>query len=219
MYRKGMFPKIILLLFISALFVVELSSCKDKAEVKTSDIEKFKDGDLIFQESKSRQSKAIKLATGSKYSHMGIIYRKGDKIYVYEAVQPVKLTPLHEWVKRGIDGEFVLKRLKNADEVLTPETIKKMKNEGKKFLGRDYDSYFEWSDKRMYCSEIVWKLYKRTANIEIGKLRPLRDFNLEHKAVKAQLKKRYGDKIPLDEQMISPGDMFDSELLFTVLEN
>ena len=34
---------------------------------------KIKNGDIIFQTSKSSQSKAIQLATNSKYSHMGII--------------------------------------------------------------------------------------------------------------------------------------------------
>ena len=36
---------------------------------------KIKDGDLIFQTSLSQQSKAIQLATKSKYSHCGIIYK------------------------------------------------------------------------------------------------------------------------------------------------
>jgi hypothetical protein len=36
---------------------------------------KIKNGDLIFQTSTSKQSKAIQLATDSKYSHCGIIYK------------------------------------------------------------------------------------------------------------------------------------------------
>ncbi|MBL4670033.1 MAG: hypothetical protein JKY30_12325 [Flavobacteriales bacterium] len=35
----------------------------------------IQNGDIIFQISKSSQSKAIQLATNSKYSHMGIIYK------------------------------------------------------------------------------------------------------------------------------------------------
>lgn len=40
---------------------------------KTIDLSDYKNGDIIFQTSKSNQSKAIQLATDSKYSHMGII--------------------------------------------------------------------------------------------------------------------------------------------------
>ena len=43
-----------------------------------SDINKLliQDGDIIFQNSNSSQSKAIELATKSKYTHMGIIFKK-----------------------------------------------------------------------------------------------------------------------------------------------
>ena len=34
---------------------------------------KIQNADIIFQASKSGQSKAIQLATGSKYSHMGVL--------------------------------------------------------------------------------------------------------------------------------------------------
>ena len=39
----------------------------------------LQDGDLIFQTSQSSQSKAIQLATKSKFSHMGMIYIKDNK--------------------------------------------------------------------------------------------------------------------------------------------
>ena len=65
----------------------------------------------------------------------------------------------------------------------------------------------------MYCSEFVWKLYNHALGIDIGKLRPLKDFDLTHPAVKDIMKKRYGKNIPYNENMISPGDMYDSDLL------
>ena len=61
----------------------------------------IQDGDIIFHTSLSNQSKAIQLATKSKYSHCGIIYKLNDKYYVFEAVQPVKLTSLDDWIARG----------------------------------------------------------------------------------------------------------------------
>ena len=72
---------------------------------------KIQSGDIIFQTSTSNQSKAIQLATNSKYSHMGIIYENDGAYFVYEAVQPVKLTPLQTWIQRGKNGHYVIKRL------------------------------------------------------------------------------------------------------------
>jgi len=178
--------------------------------------QKIKNGDIIFQTSKSSQSKAIQLATHSKYSHMGIIYENGGQYYVYEAIQPVKLTPLSEWIFRGEDSHYVLKRLKNADEVLTEETLNKMKAAGEKYKGKNYDLYFEWSDERIYCSELVWKIYKEATGIEIGALEKISDFDLSNKKVKQKMKERYGENIPMNEKVISPAAMFYSEKLVTV---
>jgi uncharacterized protein YycO len=177
---------------------------------------KFQNGDIIFHTSTSRQSEAIQIATNSEYSHMGIVYLEDEKYYVFEAVQPVKVTPLDEWINRGKNHKYVVKRLKNAQQILTKEALQKMKNEGEKFNNRNYDLYFEWSDENIYCSELVWKIYKRALNIELGKLKTLSSFNLEHPAVQQKLKERYGNKLPMDELVISPKDIFNSDKLVTV---
>lgn len=175
-------------------------------------------GDLIFQTSTSAQSKAIQLATKSKYSHCGIIYKEGNKLYVFEAVQPVKRTPLDKWIARGKGGHYVIKRLKNADQVLTADALKKMKQVGDSFTGKNYDLTFEWSDERIYCSELIWKVYQRSTGIEIGKLEKLRDFDLSSDIVKAKMKERYGNNIPLNEPVISPKAIYESELLNTIID-
>lgn len=186
-------------------------------EINTSGLNKLQDGDIIFQISQSSQCIAVQRATGSKYSHCGIIYVENGKYYVYEAVQPVKLTHLDKWIARGKDKHYVVKRLKNADKVLTPDVLHKMKAIGEKFYNKDYDLTFEWSDDKIYCSELVWKIYKRGANIEIGNLQKLEEFNLTDDLVKQKLKERYGKNIPMDETVISPVAVFNSNLLETVV--
>jgi len=189
---------------------------KQKGAIK---LDALMDGDLIFQTSLSAQSKAIQVATKSKYSHCGIIYKSGEQFFVFEAVQPVKLTPLDKWIARGEGGRCVVKRLKNRAVVLTPDALKRMKTVGNGFKGKSYDLYFEWSDDRIYCSELIWKMYKRGAGIEIGKPEKLRDFDLSNKAVQQKLKERYGNKIPMEEQVISPASIYESNLLTTVWVN
>jgi uncharacterized protein YycO len=191
-----------------------------KTEVKhLADINEIKNGDLIFQTSLSGQSKAIQLATKSKYSHCGLIYKVVNDFYVFEAVQPVKWTPLDKWIARGKNGKYVIKRLKNADQILTPSTLTKMKQVGDTFNGKNYDLTFEWSDDEIYCSELIWKIYQRATGIEIGKLEKLSDFDLTNKAVKQKMKERYGDKIPTNEIVISPAAIFESDLLTTIKAN
>lgn len=179
----------------------------------------IQDGDLIFQTDLSPQSKAVELATHSIYSHCGIIFKKGDEFLVYEAVQPVIKTALENWIARGKDGKYVIKRLKNADKVLTPAMVEKMKQEGEKYMGKNYDLTFEWSDDRIYCSEYIWKIYQHTTGIEIGKLQHLKDMDLTSEPVKEKLKERYGNKIPMDEIVVTPQAIFESNLLTTVKSN
>lgn len=176
----------------------------------------FQNGDIIFQISQSSQSKAIALATKSIYTHCGIIYEKDDNFFVYEAVQPVKLTPIRTWIKQGKDKHFVVKRLKNADKILTREVLKNMKNYSKQFQDKNYDIYFSWSDDKIYCSELIWKIYKETTGLEIGKLQKLKDFDLTSPEVQQKMKERYGNNIPLEENVISPISMYESDLLMTV---
>jgi uncharacterized protein YycO len=196
-----------------------LSCSNDNSAISKKNLEdSIRNGDIIFQTSLSSQSKAIQLATNSKYSHVGIIYENNDQFFVYEAVQPVKLTPLDEWISRGKDGHFVIKRLKDAEDILTPDVLTKMKKVGEKFNGKNYDIYFEWSDEKIYCSELVWKIYKEATNIEIGKLEELADFDLSNDIVKQKMRERYGDDVPLNEKVISPASMFISDKLITVKE-
>jgi hypothetical protein len=178
-----------------------------------------RNGDIVFQISRSSQSKAIQLATHSPYSHMGIVYIRDGKPLVFEAVQPVKTTPLAEWAGRGERGHFVAKRLRNAESQLSADSLERMRAAGEKFMGKNYDLYFEWSDERIYCSELVWKVYKEGAGIELGRLQTMAEFDLTHPAVQTKLRERYGEHVPRDEVVVSPAAIFDDPQLQTVHEN
>ena len=177
--------------------------------------EQLREGDIIFQTSRSEQSIAIQKATHSQYSHMGIVFFRNGSPYVYEAINTVEYTPLEKWIGRGEGNHYVVKRLREAKRILTPQAVKKLRQAGAKFQGKPYDSYFEWSDKRIYCSELVWKIYDRGIGIRVGRLQKIRDFDLSDPIVKTKIKERYGNKVPLEETVISPGEMFSSDLLIT----
>ncbi len=176
----------------------------------------LQDGDIVFQSSKSGQSQAIRLATNSIYSHCGIVFMNNGVPYVLEAVQPVKLTPLSEWVTFGDDNAYKAKRLKDSESLITDSIVALMKTEGMKMLHKNYDIYFNWSDKEIYCSELVYKIYERVSNLKVGKIKELKDYDLTHPMVRKIMKQRYGNDIPYEEPMISPGEIFESDLLIEV---
>lgn len=190
------------LLFTSLL--IGTVSCQSKPQLK--------DGDILFQPSFSQQSKAVEIATNSPYSHCGILFFENGKPYVYEAIQPVTKRPLEAWIASGTNGEYVVKRLKD-NSVLTPEKIEEMRQYALSHFGKNYDAIFNWSDKEMYCSELVWKIYKEKLGITLANTKPLRDFNIDHIVVRKIMEQRYGKNIPYDEPMIAPSQLFDSPLL------
>lgn len=173
----------------------------------------WRDGDLVFQQSQSTQSLAIQRATGSRYSHMGMVMLRDGQPYVLEASATVRYTPLAQWIGQGHDGHYVAKRLRMP---LDAAQTRHLRREAERLLGRPYDTTFEWSDRRIYCSELVWKAYQRGTGLRIGQLQELRDFRLDDPAVRAKLRERYGKTPPHAETVISPKAMFDSSLLVTV---
>ncbi|MEN9994913.1 MAG: hypothetical protein RL762_1570 [Bacteroidota bacterium] len=173
----------------------------------------FQDGDLIFQHSASLQSTAVQLATNSYYSHCGIIFYLHDEAYVFEALEPVGVRSLEDWINSGEDQKYTVYRLQNRS--LNATELSNMKSYLRTQLDKHYDLGFNWSDKEMYCSELAYKAYK-AIGIELCSPKALRDFNLESPQVRKILQQRYGAQIPYDEPMVSPGQLSDSKLLYKV---
>lgn len=180
---------------------------------------RLRDGDIIFQTSRSAQSAAIQKATHSRFSHMGIIFFRDGEPYVLEASKTVRYTPLRTWVEQGEGGHYVVKRLRDADLILTKAAVAKLLRTASRLHGKPYDLTFEWSDARIYCSELVWKIYERGSGVRIGRLQKLGEFDLSDPVVKTKMRQRYGKNVPMDETVISPGEMFAFEGLLTVVDD
>lgn len=196
--------KIILITFIS---LITLTGCYNDNN--------FKNGDVIFHTSKSPQSKMIQDVTQSKYSHVGIIYIKDGETYVMEAVQPVKVTPLNVFIERGVDSKYTVMRYKGN---LWEEDFKKMYDYGSSQLGKNYDSKFQWSDNTMYCSELVYKIYE-TIGVELCEKNTFSDYNLSSKEVQDAIKNRYNTELDMNELVVTPVDLLNSNLLTTIFDN
>jgi hypothetical protein len=199
----------VLLACVSYFFV------RTDASAETAPLEPF---DVVFQTSTSAQHVPLALATGSTYTHVGLVtFVRGRKM-VLEAVGPVRLTPYGDFVARGRGGEVVVKRLRDADARLTSASRARMRAEGERLMGLPYDGRFEWSDDRIYCSELVYKIFERGAAIRLGELVPLRALDLSHGEVQRLIARRFRGRRPnLDEPVISPGALFSDPSLETVL--
>lgn len=182
--------KILLILVVSLLSL---------SEGFASFVRPYKEGDIIFIISNSRQSKYIMWATCSVWTHCGIVVEKNGECYVLEASNVVKLTPLEKF-----DGLFTL-------AVSCRYTENPIKINYKKYLGRPYDSQFRWNNNRYYCSELVWKIYKEQLGVELCKPRPLSSYNT---LFLGNIMKRRG--ISKNDLFVSPADLMMSSKLYGV---
>lgn len=183
--------------------------------VTSCNSQKFEDGDMIFQISKSSQSKMIKQVTGSNLTHCGILFYRNGKPYVFEAASQVKVTALNDWIKRGVGSKYKVTRLNYQ---LTNNHKKLMYEYAKSQLGKGYDSKFQWSDSKMYCSELVWKIYN-AAGYTLAEPRRFADYNLNKPLVQIEIKKRYGNSIDLSETVVAPIDLYKSSIASEVYSN
>ncbi|WP_320109242.1 YiiX family permuted papain-like enzyme [Acinetobacter sp. YH12138] len=208
------FISILLTIKMSKILILIVILCGLSSALYAQSV--FQTGDIIFHISKSQQSLSIQKATHSPYSHMGMIVNKNNQTWVLEAIQPVQYTALNQWIARGENAHYVVKRLKQPLNV--PQKTKLVQN-AEKYLGKPYNIYFEWDDRAIYCSEIVWKAYQHALGIELSPLQQLKQFDLKQYEVQRLMRQRYGQNIPLNEQVIAPKAIYDSKLLKEIFRN
>jgi hypothetical protein len=69
---------------------------------------------------------------------MGLIFLRDGRPYVLEASATVRYTPLTRWVTAGAGHHFVVKRLRDADRILTSIAMDKIEQSAAAFVGRPY---------------------------------------------------------------------------------
>jgi uncharacterized protein YycO len=208
--------KILYIPLVLMLFVLVFAGKKYVFGNKTK--LEYQNGDMILQTNTSGQGLAIQLATNSKYTHIGVLFKENNEWMVYEAVQPVQKVTLSEFILRGENSQYTVLRLKNDSLVKLDHVTQKMKNYLLKQIDKDYDWVFNWSEEEMYCSELVYKAYLNVG-IKISDTKLLKDYKLSHPIVQAQLKERYGNNIPLNDTMVAPSDIANGNRLKVVFDN
>lgn len=164
-----------------------------------------REGDFIFQHLPGALTEMISDMTQSRYSHCGIIVKKPDGFYVLQAIGPVKETPLNEWISYGVGRQFSLVRLKEKYRKDIPVIIR----EAYKFGGRPYDFQFEWDDKKIYCSELIYKAVFNATGVRLAAFVRLGDMNW--KPYEKTIRELAGGGLPLEREMITPQSLFASD--------
>jgi hypothetical protein len=174
----------------------------------------LREGDIVFSSSKVGQGEAIIAATRSPYTHCGIVFESDGRLMVLEAVQPVRVTSVEDFMDNGRKEMFTAKRLTKA---VPPKDYQIAKKWASAQIGRDYDIRFGWDDGKLYCSELVWKIYQK-AGVELCAPKRFRDYDLERPAVRRIIEQRYGgmQRVPMEEKVVAPSDLAASPLLAEV---
>lgn len=166
------------------------------------------EGDIVFQSlPRSELVNTIEGATGSPWSHCGVVVIENGRWMVCEAIGDVRFTPLDAYYQRGRDGRFAVYRLKEKDRRHIPEMVKACR----KFLGRPYDARYRMDDEAIYCSELIYKGYRAAAGEGLGKLVTLG--SLKWKPYRQLIERLEGGPVPVDREMITPRDLAAAEQL------
>ena len=172
--------------------VLLLSSCAGRR----ADLADIKVGDIVFIESQSEQSPYIKIGTMSKWTHCGVVVDTPEGLKVLEASKTVRLTPYSKFIGAAKNDNWCVKRPR--------KTIKGPINY-RKYLGQSYDLEFRFDNGKMYCSELVWLVYK-DQGIELCDPRKVSSFVMARvPKVKKLMQKR---NIRMDQEVVAPVDIY-----------
>lgn len=178
--------------YIYFLFtILTLVSCGNK--IDRSDLQ---EGDIVFIESQSSQSPYIKKGTMSKWTHCGIVVKTSSGLKVLEASKTVRVRSFDKFIGGAKNGNWCVKRPKQKLE----KPIRY-----RKYLGMPYDLQFKFDNGKMYCSELVWLVYKEQG-IELCKPRKVSSFVMTRiPKVRRLIEKR---NISMEQEAVAPVDIY-----------
>lgn len=152
------------------------------------DLPPLKAGDIVFQTTTTSASDAIMLASGTKYTHVGLVeIDKAGHAQVLEAVGPVREVSLKDWIRKGNGRLVTIKRIKGLDETKAKEAIAS----ARRYLGRPYDHFFYETRDQIYCSELVYAAFKDGPGMTVGTEEKVRDLNIDTAAAQKLIAQRW----------------------------
>jgi hypothetical protein len=200
--------------------------------VSAADLPPLRNGDLVFQYARGFQGQAIRLASNSYYTHMGIVkVDAAGKAWVVEAAGPVRTTALDQWIGRGAGGRIAVKRVSDLSEAAAAKALA----EAGRYEGRPYDLYFLDGDDQIYCSELVRLAFADGPGIVLGEVQQVKSLDLDHSSVRGLIERRWRHhpscrngaaatleacyRIILDQTLVTPASIARDAKLHLVYSN
>ncbi|MGC3966582.1 MAG: YiiX/YebB-like N1pC/P60 family cysteine hydrolase [Pirellulales bacterium] len=168
-------------------------------------------GDVVFQSlPHGTLVNTIEGATQSPLSHCGLVAHGPKGWVVVEANGSVKETKFDRWIAQGRGGNFSAYRFaeKYADK------IPQMVAAARKRLGKPYDLRYEFDDRALYCSELVFKAFQEATGEECGRVVTLGELNWQ--PYEKFIRFLDGGGLPLERRMITPKHLSEAEQLTPV---
>ena len=177
-------------LLLLLMVVLASTSCR-----RGGDLTALREGDILFIETVSFQSKFIKLGMLSIWSHCGIAVDTPEGVQIMEADTTVRILPVERFVDRSVGRKYIIKR---------PEQQLSQPIDKDKWLGRWYDLTFSFDNEEVYCSELVWLIYKEQG-IELC---PPRKINTHFMARLPMLERALEERgISPEQEAVAPSDL------------
>ncbi len=170
----------------------------------------LKDGDILFRRGDARVlfgyfpfSKFIANASGSKYSHTGIVAIEGGAPFVYDSTKAsVRRQPFHIWVMDNV-GAFGVKRLRADRQSHVSKVLRFCREVFERQVPFDYK--LGLGDDSLYCVEMTEKAF-RSAGMKLSEPVRIRDMERASEFPICFFMVRQLSTLTLDQQIFFPGN-------------
>lgn len=170
-------------------------------------------GDIYFQSlPPSPLVLAIEGSTHSAYSHCGILNKKNGEWVIHEAIGPVRVTKIEDWILQGEEGKYDVFRLREKYRSKIDAFLKATEP----YMGRPYDIQYDFDDEKIYCSELVFKAFKKVFDEDLGEVVTLGE--LDWKPFEGLIRS-IDQSLPLNREMITPRHLSEAHQLEQIYDS
>lgn len=175
------------------------------------------EGDIILIRSQSEQAAAIAEGTNSIWTHVGIIVKRSGDWHVAEAVGPLAVKPLSAFIGRSKNKTYKIVRNQRFSQKMLPKLYAALYK-----YNQPYDIFFEYSDERIYCSELVYKVFRDVTGSGVGRIQKMKELRLDGPYVSKLIEERLtaiGKELNPEEPIITPVGLLDDNNLSLIHES
>ena len=153
----------------------------------------YKEGGYGVPDFEVKQSPFVALATGSVYTHCGIVVEKERRALCAGGSRAGKAD-----TAECLEGQGLAEP--RPHQAGAGQAGKKIRY--RQYLGQSYDWAFKFDNGKMYCSELIYLIYKDQFGIQLAKPRKVSDY---HILGLDDMMKRRG--INPDQLAVAPADL------------